>query len=105
MTEPDNPVACSLSPGEMAGRQQEARELARQALVGRERSDGGVRLEYRYSNEVDAAVRDLVRRERECCPFLELRVEAVADRVTVDISAPPDAQGVLDAIYEASAPR
>ena len=104
MSEPENPIACSLSPIEMAGRQEEARELARQALVGRERRDGGVRLQYRYSEEVDLAVRDLVRRERVCCPFLEFALEAGAERLTVDISAPPEAQTLLDSIYEASAP-
>ena len=103
MTQPENPIACSLGPTEMARRQQEARDLAREALVGRERRDGGVRLEYRHSDAVEAAVRDLVRRERECCPFLDLRLEAGAERITVDISAPPDARAVLDAIYEASA--
>ncbi len=105
MTQSENPIACSLTPEEMAGRQEEARALARQALVGRQRSDGGVRLEYRHSEAVEAAVRDLVRRERECCPFLELEVGAGAGRLTVDISAPAEAAPVLDAIYAASVPR
>ncbi len=105
VTGPDNPVACSLSAREMVERQAEARRLARRALVARGRSDGGVRLEYHRSEAVEGAVRDLVRRERECCPFLELDVAAGVDRIVVEISAPPDGRAVLDAIYEASAPR
>ncbi len=46
---------------------------------------------------------DLVERERECCPFLDIRVEPEGERLVVSIRGPSEAQPVLDAIYAAAA--
>ena len=100
---PDPPVACSLSASEMAARGDELRELSRRALVGRARTSGGVRLEFAHSEATEAAVRDLVRRERECCPFLTFELGVDAGRLTVEVSGPGDAQPLLDAVYEQAA--
>jgi hypothetical protein len=95
--------ACSLSPGEAAGRAEEFRALAQQWLSGRDRSPDQVRLRFRDEPGVHEAVEDLARRERECCRFLALRVERAAGEVTLAIGAAPEDRAALDAFYELAA--
>jgi hypothetical protein len=93
------PIACSLGAGELRERQTEMRALAARALVGSERTAAGAVLRFRASSpEVDAAVRDLARREKECCPFFEFAIEATAETVRLEVSAPAEAGPVLDAL-------
>jgi hypothetical protein len=95
------PHACSLSPSERAGRGAEFRALADAALVNRERRDGVVRLGFRDEPAVRATVEDLMRRERECCPFLDFRVVAERGVVTLEIAATdPADRPALDAFFE-----
>jgi hypothetical protein len=99
------PIACSLSPGEMQQRGREIEALAREALVDGERGERSVRLRYRRSDAVQAALLDLVRRESACCPFLSFAVREDETLLTLDISGPPEAAAVLDAICERSRAR
>ena len=94
------PHACSLSPSELSQRGAEVRALAGSALVDRERRDGGVVLTFRGERAVHAAVEDLARRERECCPFLDIDVAESGGRVTLTIAAAPEDAAALDAFYE-----
>ncbi|HKF81158.1 MAG TPA: hypothetical protein VKB17_10065 [Thermoleophilaceae bacterium] len=93
-------LACSLTPAEQSHRTDEFRELARSALASRRREEGRVVLSFRAEPGVADQVEELARRERKCCPFLELRVEPGDGLVTLSIGAAPDAQRVLDAFYE-----
>ena len=97
------PAACSLSAGEAARRAEEFRELARRALAGRERGEAEVRLRFHAGPGVTEAVEDLARRERDCCPFLDLRVERSPGEVTLAIGAAPEDAAALDAFYELAA--
>ena len=95
---------CSLNTGEREERGDEVRRLAAAALIRRERSAEGVRFEYRASAETEAALRDLIHRERECCPFLSLDLRPGPEVLVLEIGGPPGAASVLDAIYENSVP-
>jgi hypothetical protein len=97
------PPACSLTPGQAADRAAELRALARRALESRELGDDGLRLVFRAEPGTASAVRDLARRERECCPFLDLRVEEADGRVTLAIGAAPEDRAALDAFYALAA--
>jgi len=96
-------IACTLSPTDMARRGEELREIARAALIDRMRHAGGVRLVFTSSEAIEAALRDLIRRERECCAFLDFRLDSQAERLTLDIAGPSDAQGMLDGIFDSTA--
>ena len=96
----DLPVACSLTAAEQSERAAEFRELTRRALADRRREDGRVVLSFRARPGVAEQVEDLARRERECCPFLEISVERGEGLVALSIGARPDAAPVLDAFYE-----
>jgi hypothetical protein len=97
---PQLPKSCSLAPKEGAARAAELRELARRALRSRERDDARVLLRYRAEDGVADAVQDLARRERECCPFLDISVSVGGGEVTLAIEAAPEDRAALDAFYE-----
>jgi hypothetical protein len=94
------PLACSLTADQQVERQEEFGELARRALTDRRREPGRVVLSFRAEPGVAEQVDDLARRERECCPFLELSVERADGVVALSIGAGADAQPVLDAFYD-----
>ena len=96
---------CSLAPEEKDERGREIRRIATAGLLARSRDAQAVRLTYRPSDSTEEALRDLIRRERECCPFLDFELRSSVDELTLEISAPPSGSAVLDAIYERSAPR
>jgi hypothetical protein len=95
-------LACSLSPDERAERGRELRELARRALARRERREGSVVLTYRAAPEVETALRDVIRREAECCPFLDFALAPGDGELSLRVSAPAGAEAMLDLIYESS---
>ena len=104
-------VACDLSdaPDSAEERMAEYDRLFTQALVGRERTDQGVRLRLRADNGVEAWVRDLAAREKACCPFYNVTVYPTAGEVWWDISLvdgvagddAPLARTLLDTYYHA----
>ena len=97
------PVACTLSPRELADRRKEIDDLARAALVSSTRLPGAVRLAYRRSDAVEAAVRSLIERERQCCAFLAFALFVEADVLVLDVSGAPEADAMLDAIHAGAA--
>ena len=92
----DKPIACTLAPADLAARREEIRALLRRALIQRERGKGSLRLVFRHSEATEAAVRDLVRRESECCAFLSFALTLEADRIVLDVSGPPGSESVLN---------
>jgi hypothetical protein len=98
---PGAPIACDMSGAcdTMEARLREYTALFSGALLRRERRAGAVVFE--FGEGTREAVVDLARREAACCPFLDYRVESVAERVRWTISAPPDAgaDAVLDAFH------
>jgi hypothetical protein len=96
----EQPRSCSLTPGEMSERAGEFRALAARALVSRERRDDGIVLSFGRQPGVRETVEDLARRERECCPFLDFRVDERDGQVRLAIAAAPEDRAALDAFYE-----
>jgi hypothetical protein len=80
-------IACDLTdaPDTAEERMAEYARLFARALVGRERTDEGVRLRFRADEGVEAWVRDLAVREKACCPFYNFEVSGVGGQVWWDI--------------------
>lgn len=72
----DRPIACTLTGGDFRDRLAWIAELTREALRSNEQNDLVLHLQY----EVEAAerVREMVRKEMECCPFLTFARKAAA---------------------------
>jgi hypothetical protein len=98
----DAPIACDMSTASdtPAERLAEYRRLFERSLLRRERRDGAVVFVFRADSAPQVA--DLARREAECCPFLEYRLEPLGDQVIWTIADPEgraSASAILDEFY------
>ena len=100
MPSPDAPpIACTLSVGNYLERLAMIAALSREALLSHRRRD--LVLELRYDMGAADRVRELVRREQECCPFLAFEVEeGVGDAVRVTVTAPDEARGAVELLFK-----
>lgn len=80
---PDVPIVCDMTTAPDTGdeRMAEYGRLFADHLVGRERTDDGIRFRFRAADGVDAWVRSLAAREHACCPFFSSRVTRAGDEV------------------------
>ena len=97
------PVVCQLSstPGALAGRMDEYRRLFRQHLAGRSRTAAGHQVPGPAGPGVEDWVRDLARREKECCAFFDFTVTADGQEVRWDaaVAVGEAARDVLAGFY------
>ncbi len=97
------PVACTLTgtPGAFAERMAEYRRLFRQYLAERSRTSQGIRFRFRAESGVEDWVRDLARREQECCGFFDFTVTTDAGGIRWDAAVADDepARQALDDFY------
>jgi len=95
-TDRADPIACTLAPDRVADRVGEWHGLVAQA-VGRTSLADGERLH--FARDVDiAAIARLVAAEQACCRFFTFTLTVGADDVTLDVTGPPDARPVVDAL-------
>lgn len=92
------PIACTLGADVYQKRLAWIAELNRSALRGVRRD--GARLILTYDPRVAIRVREMVRREQECCAFLQFELNEGGDRLTLVITVPDAARGALDAIFD-----
>ena len=93
------PIACSLSAEGQSERRVEAAALLERSLIAREPVAGGVRLRLRRDSE--DKLRDLVRREQECCPFFRFSFRDEGPELVLDATAPEEARELLDELFAA----
>lgn len=92
------PIACTLQIGELRERLEWIAQLNRAALLDGRRE--GLRFILTYRPDHAERVREMVRREQQCCAFLGFDLEEEEKSVTLVIEAPRDAADALDAIFE-----
>ena len=99
-TSPEQPpIACTLLPAAFKERVAWIAELNRGALLAHCRD--GLRLELTYAPGACEQVREMVRRERECCGFLTFDVREEPDAVRVTIDAPEVArETIMEAVFD-----
>jgi hypothetical protein len=98
------PIACSLSAAEMEQRAERWRRLAGEALLGSSYEERVARLRWRAEPAVERELRELVRLEGECCPFLDLKVAGLDGDLLLEISGPPEAEQIVAAFAAAPEP-
>ena len=96
------PIACTLTGGSYQARLDWIAELARDGLRSHVRRD--LVLELRYAPAVVERVREMVRKEQECCGFLTFTLAPDDDGVTLTIAAPDRARGTVDELFDQYAP-
>ena len=84
------PIACSLSAADLREQRETLLPGLADHAVQRTPLPSGVRLRFAPTAERMRQIDAVVRRERECCPFLEFRVGlALGDRsLTLDVTGP-----------------
>ena len=91
-------ITCSLVGGEADAQCNGWRDLGG-SLRRSATADGGLSLW--FETTVEATLRELVAREADCCPFLDLTVVPEATSVRLDVSSShAEARPVIDALGE-----
>jgi hypothetical protein len=57
-------------------------------------------LRFRREHGVEAELEEVVAAEARCCPFLTLSLRPAGEFLELDVSGPPDAQGVVDEMFK-----
>jgi hypothetical protein len=97
MTEPVQlPIACTLTGASLEERAAWLRRLGEAGLIEGTRT--AHRLALRFRPQAADDVRELVRAESECCPFLSFEVEPADSEIRLAITGPSEAGPVLDAL-------
>ena len=99
----DVPIACTLTGDSYRERANWIADLAREGLRSFERRD--LVLELRFTAAVVSRVREMVRKEQECCAFLTFTLAEDPGGVTLTIAAPERAREAADLIFEPFLPR
>jgi hypothetical protein len=89
-------LACSLSAAEYAERLRAFRRLFAVSLQAVRREPTRLQLLLDADTAGDAEVRDLLRREQECCPFFSFTVERTAGSIAVETVVPLGAEECLN---------
>ncbi|MEQ1607947.1 MAG: hypothetical protein ABL956_03090 [Hyphomonadaceae bacterium] len=92
------PIACMLSGTDFKQRLEEIADLNRKSLRHARRDD--LRLTLSYKPGALGQVQLMVEQELACCPFLSFDVTAHETGVTLTITAPEEARGTVDSLFE-----
>jgi hypothetical protein len=97
------PIVCDMTgaPDTAVERLDTYAQLFADALIGRERTDDGVRFRFRADDGIEQRVHDLAALEKACCAFFEFSItvhgnEVWWDSTTID---DPIAHKILDQMY------
>ncbi len=89
------PIACTLGPADAQTRQQRWLAVAHDALLTSERTSDGARQIYRADPAVQQELKELIDLEAQCCAFLDFNLTHGDDRLTLEVSGPPEAGEIV----------
>lgn len=92
------PVACSLEPDALPARVDDWHGLLTHA-THRRRIPGGMSCTFPVDAELAGRLVRLAAAERGCCRFLRFTVHVAADALDLHVTAPPDAEPVVTALF------
>ncbi|PYP77572.1 MAG: hypothetical protein DMD35_14605 [Gemmatimonadetes bacterium] len=98
------PIACSLSARQLAAQRETLLVGLADHAVQRTALASGMRLRFPATAERMRQIDAVVRRERECCPFLEFRVGLAlgGNSLTLDVTGPAGTAGLLAELLDRS---
>jgi len=102
----DAGASCSLTEEDAAQRNAEFADVVQRGLRHRERpSDTTVRLVFENRDGLDDDLRELARRESQCCGFFSFDIDVRDDDIVLEVAAPEDKINYLDELYRATDPQ
>ncbi len=97
------PIVCDMTdaPDTTDERLAEYHRLFGGDLIGRERTDTGIRFRFSARDGLADEIRDLAAREKACCAFFDFDIREHDDEITWDASVVDDpiARQILDEYY------
>jgi len=93
------PVACSLTPQDLAAQAGRWQQLAARALTERAETAHGLRITFRSEPGVEDELRELITVENQCCPWATWTADAGADHVTLTVASTGDGIAALHAMF------
>ncbi len=103
MTSQPIPIVCDMidAPDTTEERLAEYRRLFGNDLIGRERTENGIRFRFSLRDGLAAEIRDLAAREKACCAFFDFDIREHDNEITWDASVVDDpiARQILDEYY------
>ena len=95
---PTPPIACTLSGNNLRERLAAIATLMRDALQGFERR--GLVLDLSFAGTAAERVREMVRKEKDCCGFLTFDLREVEQELRLTITAPEGAREAADFLFQ-----
>jgi len=93
------PVACRLTPADLAAQAGRWTRLITQALAERTESAEGIRLSFRPEPGIAEEVRALAAIENQCCPWAEWTVDTSAGTVVLDVRSGAEGLATLPGMF------
>lgn len=100
LSPPPLPVACSLSPSELATKREALLPGLLKRSKGREEVPGGFRWEFAPTADLLSGIASVIDAERSCCSFLRflLIVEPAGGPVHLEVTGPEGTEEFLDSL-------
>jgi hypothetical protein len=95
----EQPIACTLSPGQYQDRTGELAALAARALRSREQTPDGERLIFTDSPATEQELRAAIAAESSCCAFLRMDLQRADEGLVLDIAGPRDARPIIAELF------
>lgn len=93
------PVACSLTPTDLAGQSARWERLAARALTERAETEHGLRLSFRPEPGAEEELRRLAAAENECCRWAKWTVGTHAGQIVLDVRSAGDGIAALHSMF------
>jgi hypothetical protein len=93
------PVACSLTPTDLARQGDRWERLAARALTERAETEHGLRLSFRPEPGAENELRQLAAVENECCRWARWVVDVRAGQIVLDVRADGDGIAALHSMF------
>ena len=95
----EQPIACTLTPGQYQDRTGELAGLAARALRSREQTADGERLVFTDTPDTERELRAVMAAESSCCAFLRMDLQRADDGLVLEIAGPADARPIIQELF------
>jgi hypothetical protein len=99
MNQPATPVACTLTPADLAVQSQRWEQLIARAMTGRTETADGLRICFHL--EAEDELHALVAVETSCCPWATWRVERAAGSAVLNVRSAAEGVATLHSMFTA----
>jgi hypothetical protein len=98
----DLPVACTLTPADLAARRGSLLPGLAASAIGSSPVDGGLAWQFNFEQGLLPAIALVIEAEHRCCPFLRfaLTVEPGDGPVTLEVTGPEGTKEFLDGLVQ-----